>query len=116
MRLRLRLLWLILASLWRKPLNVLDEAVLSLRVLPNDIDIRKISDDRFIALMDLGRMDIIVRLGLIGSMFRRRWVPLVTFVAIRFRSPLKAFQKYELRTRIIYWDDDTFYLRQRFER
>ncbi len=64
MRLRLRLLWLILASLWRAPLSVYDESVLTLRVLPNDIDLFKITDDRYFALMDLGRMDLAVRGGL----------------------------------------------------
>ncbi len=116
MRLRLRLPWLIVASLWRAPMNVLDESVLTLRVLPNDIDILKITNDRFIALMDLGRMDISFRVGLMKIMFRQRWVPLATFAAIRFRHPLKVFQKYQLRTRIIYWDDDTFYFQQHFER
>ncbi len=97
-------------------MNVLEESVLTLRVLPNDIDIFKISNDRFIALMDLGRMDCVFRLDLIKTMLRRRWVPLVTFATIRFRYPLKLFQKYQLRTRIIYWDDDVFYFQQHFER
>lgn len=65
MRLRLRLLLIFLSSFWKKPMGVLDESVLNLRVLPNDVDITKITDDRYIALMDLGRMDIIFRTGLI---------------------------------------------------
>jgi len=97
-------------------MKVLDESVLTLRVLPNDIDIFKITNDRFIALMDLGRMDIAFRVGLIKTMLRQRWVPLATFATIRFRYPLQVFQKYRLRTRIIYWDNDTFYFQQQFER
>ena len=46
-------------------MKTLDESVLNLRVLPNDIDIIKITNDRFIALMDLGRMDIAFRVGLL---------------------------------------------------
>lgn len=116
MRLRLRLLLLVLSSLWRKPLRGLEESVLNLRVLPNDIDIRKISDDRLIALMDLGRMDIAFRVGLLKWMFKNRCVPLATFETIRFRYPLKVFQKYQLRTRVVWWDDATFYFKQVFER
>lgn len=116
MRLRLRLLYLILASFWRSQLRVLEESVLSWRVLPNDIDITKITNDRFIALMDLGRMDIAFRVGLIKTMFRHKWVPLATFDTIRFRYPLKLFQKYQLHTRIIYWDNHTFYFQQQFKR
>ena len=116
MRLRLRLLLLLLSSIWRKPIGLLEESVLSLRVLPNDIDITKISNDRFIALMDLGRMDIAFRSGLLKSMIKNKWVPLATFDTIRFRYPLKAFQKYQLRTRIVWWDDSTGYFKQVFER
>ena len=61
MRLRLRFLWLLLSSFWKKPLGILDESVLNLRVFPNDVDITKISNDRYTALMDLGRIDIALR-------------------------------------------------------
>jgi acyl-CoA thioesterase FadM len=116
MRLRLRLLLLIMSTFWRKPSKVLAESVLSLRVLPNDVDITKITNDRYVALMDLGRMDIAFRLGLLKKMIRKNWVPLATFCTIRFRHPLKVFKKYQLKTRIIYWDDRTFYFHQEFER
>jgi acyl-CoA thioesterase FadM len=107
---------LILASFWKKPLGILDESVITFTVLPNDIDIRKISDDRYLALMDLGRMDIVFRCGLLKLMVKNKWVPLATFVTIRFRYPLKAFQRYQLKTRVVWWDDATFYLEQTFER
>ena len=71
MRLRLRLLLLIIKTLWRKPSKVLVESVLSLRVLPNDVDITKITNDRYVALMDLGRMDLAFRLGLLKTMLVR---------------------------------------------
>jgi len=115
-RLRFRLLLLLISSFWRKPIKLLDESVLNLRVLPNDIDVSKISNDRFLALMDLGRMDIAFRSGLLKSMFKNRWVPLATFDTIRFRYPLKAFQKYQLSTRIVWWDEKTGYFKQVFER
>ncbi len=116
MRLRLRLLFLILKALWRKPSKTLVESVLSLRVLPNDVDITKITVDRYFALMDLGRMDLAFRLGLLKTMLKRKWGPLATFCTIRYRHPLRLFQRYRLRTRIICWDDHTFYFRHDFER
>ncbi len=116
MRLRLRLLWLLFSSLWRGRMDVLDESVLSFRVCPNDVDVHKITNDRFVALMDLGRMDIAFRVGLLAAMLRRHWAPLVTFITMRYRYPLKLFQKYRLHTRIIYWDEHTFYFEQQFER
>ena len=97
-------------------MGVFDESTLNLRVLPNDIDITKTSNDRFIALMDLGRMDLAFRAGLLKTMRKNKWVPLATFDTIRFRYPLKVFQKYQLRTRVVWWDDATFYFKQSFER
>lgn len=116
MRLRLRLLWLIIASLWRKRMNVLDEFVLSFTVFPNDIDISKITDDRYLAITDLGRVDLTLRVGLAKTLIKRKWVPLATHATLRFRYPLRIFQTYQLRTRIIFWDDETFYLRHLFQR
>jgi len=109
MRLRLRLLLLIISSLWRKRINILDESVLNFRVLPNDVDVTKITNDRYMAIMDLGRMDIAFRVGLMKPMIKKKWVPLATFNTIRFRYHLKLFQKYKLHTRIVYWDKKTFY-------
>jgi len=116
MRLRFRLFLLILRLLLRNPAEGLAESVLALRVLPNDVDVAKITNDRYIALMDLGRMDLIFRMGLLRTMLRKRWAPVASFCTIRFRHPLRAFQKYLLRTRFIYWDDCTFYMQQDFER
>ena len=116
MRLRLRLLLLILASFWKKPLCILDESVITFTVLPNDVDISKITDDRYFALMDLGRMNVAFRSGLLKVMLKNKWGPVVTFNTIRFRHALKIFQHYQLKTRIVWWDDATFYFKQSFER
>ena len=116
MRLRFRLLWLLLSSFWKKPLGILDESVLNLRVFPNDVDITKISNDRYTALMDLGRIDIALRAGWRKAITIKRWIPVATFNTIRFRYPLKIFQKYQLKTRIIWWDETSLYWEQIFER
>lgn len=116
MRLRLRLFLLILLSLWRKQSKTLDESVLSLRVLPNDIDITRMTNDRYLALMDLGRVDFMLRAGMLKTLLRKKWVPCATCAAIRFRHSLKVFREYLLRTRIMYWDEKRFYLQQHFER
>jgi acyl-CoA thioesterase FadM len=116
MRLRLRLLLVLLSALRRSSLRALDSSVLRLRVLPNDVDVSRITNDRYLALMDLGRLDLSLRIGLLGPMLRGRWVPVATDAAIRYRHPLRLFERYELHTRIVWWDDDTFYFEQQFER
>jgi acyl-CoA thioesterase FadM len=90
--------------------------MITLTVLPNDVDIRKISRDRYFALMDLGRMDLIFRSGLLKLMLKNKWVPVATFDTIRFRYPLKVFQRFQLKTKVVWWDDVTFYWKHTFVR
>lgn len=116
MRLRLRLLWLFIASFFKRPLDLTGESIINLMVLPNDVDITKITNDRYSALMDLGRLDLAFRIGLRGVLFKKGWAPVATFITIRFRYPLKVFQRYQLHTRILWWDDRTFYWEQTFKR
>lgn len=116
MKLKLRLLLLAIASFFQKRVSVLDENVLNLRVLPNDIDFVRISDDRYLSLMDLGRFDITFRGGLFLTFFKKRWFPISRVAIVRFRYPLWLFQKYRLRSRTIYWDTEWIWTEHRFER
>jgi len=116
MRLRLRLLLLTIASVFRARLSITAENVLNLRVLPNDVDIRALSSDRYLPLMDLGRINIALRAGLLRALVRNRWIPLVRVAAIRFRHPLRIFEKFQLRSRAIYWDDEWIWTEHHFER
>ncbi len=116
MRLRLRLLLLLLSSFWKKPLGVLDESVITLTVLPNDVDVRKVTRDRYFAMMDLGRMDLVFRSELLKLMLKNKWVPVSTYDTIRFRYPLKVFQRFQLKTQVVWWDDAAVYVKHTFER
>lgn len=84
--------------------------------LPNDIDITIITSDRYSALMDLGRLDCVIRCGLRNVMVKHKWIPIASFQTLRFRYPIKIFQKYQLKTKVIWWDDTTFYWEHTFER
>ena len=84
--------------------------------LPNDVDVTRLNSDRYLPLMDLGRINIVLRAGLLGTLVRNRWVPLARVVTIRFRHPLKLLQRYQLRSRALYWDDEWVWTEHRFER
>lgn len=116
MKLKLRLLLLVIMSFFQKRLSVLDENVLNLRVLPNDIDFVRVSNDRYSALMDLGRFGITFRGGLFLTFIKRRWFPIARIATVRFRYPLWLFQKYRLRSRVIYWDTEWIWTEHHFER
>jgi acyl-CoA thioesterase FadM len=116
MRLRLRLLAIFIASFFRRRLRLDDENVLDLRVLPNDVDISLVSADRYLALMDLGRLNIVLRAGMFRTLVARRWAPVVRVAAVRYRYPLGIFQKFRLRTRLLYWDHEWAWTEHIFER
>ncbi|HTS88800.1 MAG TPA: acyl-CoA thioesterase [Gemmatimonadales bacterium] len=95
----------------------LGEARLTFRVLPTDLDLNlHMNNARYLALMDLGRVDLLNRMGLIRLAFRGRWFPVLGAVALRFHRPLQLWDQLQLATRITGWDEKWFYLEQRFER
>lgn len=116
MRLRLRLLLLVFASFFRQRLRLVDENVLRLCVLPNDVDVTRLSSDRYLPLMDLGRINIVLRAGLFRSLVRNRWIPVARVVSMRYRHPLRIFQRFSLRSRVAYWDAEWAWIEHRFER
>jgi acyl-CoA thioesterase FadM len=113
----LRLLYVLLGSLRRPRLGPADESVIRLVVLPNDLDTNlHLNNGRYLTLMDLGRVDLLVRLGVVREMRRRRWGGVVASSTVRFRRPLNLFQRFDLHTRLLCWDDRWFYMEHRMVR
>ena len=117
MNLFIRLAWVAITALFKKRLSLPEESVLKFRVWPNDLDIYgHMNNGRYLTLMDLGRMDLIFRTGLIRVAQKRRWSPLVASSRIKYKKALSFFQSYELHSRILCWDDKWFFIEQRFVR
>ena len=112
--LRLFLLLFKLIGLPRK--GLLEESRVAFRVLPTDCDINfHMNNGRYLSLMDLGRVHLMQQLGAIRIMFRKRWMPVLAAADINFIRQLAPFQKFELVTRIVTWDEKYCYMEQRFE-
>ncbi len=106
MNLYLRLIILFIRSRWKPQLDLVDKSVLRFHVLPNDLDINMhMNNGRFNSIMDLGRVDIMQRTGLLKILTQNKWFGVVGSIHTRFRRPLKLFQAYELHSQIIYWDE-----------
>ena len=117
MNLFFRLTWFLIESFFRKRLHPLSESVLHLRVLPNDLDLNfHMNNGRFLSIMDLGRVDLLLRTDLGKVLWQHKWQPLVGGVNIRYKQSLTPLQKYRLHTKVIGWDEKWFYIEQRFER
>jgi acyl-CoA thioesterase FadM len=117
MNLYFRLLKLILSRLFlKKPLKLLDTSVVTGRVWPTDLDNNiHMNNGRYLTIMDLGRFDWILSGGFLGLCFKNRWFPIVGALKILYLKPLKPFQKFELKTRILGWDAKWIYVEQIFE-
>lgn len=117
MSLFLRMIAVLIGRFFRPPLKPLDESLLTLRVWPTDLDINAhMNNGRFLTVMDLGRLDLIARTPLGRTVVTFRWQPIVAAALIRYFRPLNPFQKYQLRTRVVGWDEKWFFVEQRFER
>ena len=116
MNLIFRLLLLLITSRFRPRYDLMESVPLKLRVLPTDLDINfHLTNSRYLALMDLGRIELMLRTGLFGEVIRRRWLPVVSNASLRFRREINPFQRYTLNSRLLGWDEKWFYIEQRFE-
>ena len=112
-----RLVWMGLGAWTRPGLGLFDESAVTLRVWPTDLDVYgHMNNGRYLTVMDLGRTDLLIRSGLVKEAMRRRWGPLLGGATIRYRRSLTPLRRYQLRTRIVGWDDKWFYIRQQFTR
>lgn len=108
---------LLLYFLRPRRMDVLGESVVSFRVWPNDLDTNlHMNNGRYMTLLDLGRLDLLLRVGLARKTFGRRWYPVLAAVQLRYRKPLNLFQKFRIRTRIVTWDEKFVYLEQRISK
>lgn len=116
MNLYLRLIIVWLASYFKAGISdIATGSELVFRVLPNDLDANfHMNNGRYLTLMDLGRLDLVSRTGLLKVMSKRKCIPVLSAVKIRYRLPLGLFQKYRLTTRVVCWDDKWVFMEQRF--
>ena len=87
-----RTLLVLFRALRARRRDVLAESVLRFRVMPDDLDVNvHMNNGRYLALMDLGRFDVIVRAGLYRPRSHTRRWPLIGSAMIRFRRSLRPF-------------------------
>ena len=89
----------------------------SLRVWPNDLDLNlHVNNGRYLALADIGRLDWFMRTGALGVARRQNAFPVVGDAIAKFRRDLRAFQSFDVQTRLLGWDRKWGYIEHRFVR
>lgn len=116
MNLWFRLIWYALTA-WRRP--ALDPAnavsALEFSVSPLDLDVSfHMNNGRYLTLMDLGRIDFLVRTGLWRAVRRNGWTPIASAIVIRYRRELRPFARFRLESRLVSWAEASVIMEQVF--
>lgn len=81
--------------------------------LPWDIDpFMELNNGRTLTLLDLGRLLLAKRTGLLTLLRRKGWGMTMAGVYVRYRRRIKMFERFETRSRTIGWDDKFLYFEQ----
>ena len=118
MNLYFRLILVLIAGLLSKTrTSIMEIHALWFTVLPNDLDTNlHMNNGRYLTIMDLGRTDALVRSGLVKSVIREKWMPVIAGISMIYRRSLAPFERYRLETHLIGWDDKWVYMEQTFIR
>jgi acyl-CoA thioesterase FadM len=116
MRMYGRLFTIILAALLRdKNMTLAEESILRFLISPWDCVVKLAGNDRYHAFMDLGRIDLMIRLGGWHTLLSERLQPFVHTAHIRYRYPLRMFQGFILKTRLAHTDSSFFVMEHIFQ-
>lgn len=97
-------------------IGLLDEGSISFRALPSDCDINfHLNNSRYLAMMDLARTWLMAEMGLLHLFIKDKWMPIMNACSITYIREIKPFQKFDIKTKMIGWDEKYYYIEQRFE-
>ena len=117
MNLYLRLLAFLLLTRRRPRASVLGPVRTPFRVWPTDLDLlRHVNNGTYLTIMDIARLDLLARSGVAARIRARGWYPVVVAETISFRRSLTLFERFEVVTSCLGWDDRSIFLSQDFER
>lgn len=106
MNLFLRLMALLIRNaLGHERIGYLDEAVLNFRVWITDQDaFMHMNNSRYNSICDLGGLDLMTRIGVLGPMRRAGYVPVIVYRGVTLHRMLRFPDAYSVHSRVIGWD------------
>jgi acyl-CoA thioesterase FadM len=116
MNLLFRLLYVYIYSLFRERLSIEhSKSMLRLMVLPTDLDINiHMNNGRYLTICDLNRVDLFIRTGLVKTMRKRKWMPVIAEHTMSYKKSLHPFERYTAELEVTHWDDKYFYMTHTF--
>ena len=117
MNLWLRLLRVRLAAQRGPRVSLWDTVATRFRVVTTDLDtVGHMNNGRYLTLLDLGRLDLMVRSGFWQRCRDRGWFPVVAGQTITYWKDLTLGQSFDVHTRVAGVDERWVYLEQTFRR
>ncbi|WP_285726929.1 acyl-CoA thioesterase [Psychromicrobium xiongbiense] len=105
MHLLLRTLFHLIFSATKEPLGLWERSTLRMRAWLTDIDVAgHINNGMYFSLMDLGRIDLLIRAGIWKPMRARGWMPVMSAETITFRKSVTLWTRFSLETRLLGFD------------
>lgn len=99
----------------RTALGIADVGRIPMRVVPTDLDVLgHMNNGVYFSIMDLGRMDLLIRSGLWATLRRSGCYPVMVNETMTFRRSLQPWQRFVLETRVVGYDEKSAYIEQRF--
>ena len=97
--------------------TLLDLSVTRMRVGPLDLDsYLHVNNGTYLQMMDVARSNHFGDLGMFPVVRARGWAPVVAASTMKCRRSLRPFDRFEITTRILGWDERMLYLEQVFTR
>lgn len=115
MNLIFRLLYLTFFSARRSAVSIMGPCVTPFRCWFTDLDVlRHMNNGKYFSIMDLARVDLMIRAGLWKKLAQKGWYPVVVAETMKFKKSLGPLQKFNIVTRVIGWDEKAFLLTESF--
>jgi acyl-CoA thioesterase FadM len=106
-----RFLYIMFRARFRSRIGPLEESVVRFTALPHDCDLNfHLNAGRTVSFMDVARIELIVRMRLMGLLLRRKLRPVGGGTVVRFRRSVLPFERFDIRSRVLGWDEKWIYV------
>lgn len=92
-----------------------ETTVVTMRVVPTDLDfLWHVNNGVYFSFMDFGRWDMIFRNGVFDLSMKKGWYSVVAGETIKFKKSLELWDKFQIETKIMGFDEKYFFIQQKF--
>jgi len=112
----IRLLVGLISATFKSKIQANETTTIEFRVWITDIDIAVMNHATILTVMEVGRIDFMVRTGFFKIATKNKWFFPSQALTVQYYRPLKIFQKAQLQTKISYVDEKWIYLEHKIIR